>query len=261
MDPMSDTTITADPPTDEDAAKSAAIAKVQEAVAKVSQGDISYADLLALIAPPPPVPKAPANPPSPAVITDAQRAALARLTEVFGVCVPTERRALSVPEIRSLIDERLVLDEIEGMVKKRKEDGIRPAVFNHFDTLIDEAAAEKGEDYQLPPRDDKGYYITDEKLTVPDRETAFTRETRSGGVSLNPDTLRLLSSDPGLQAQLAEAGVTFTHDDYLAMTRPVRVLDEARVMIHLRKNPKLVAALQAATTTGPRTNSLQKRKA
>lgn len=251
-----DATIT-DEPTGE-------LARVQAALAKVSTGAISYTDLIKLIAPPPTMPVPPAEAPEVPAITDEQRAALDRVLEVFGVVVPDERRALTVPEIGSLVQERMTLDRIENLAKKRKE-GIRTTVCNHLDVQIEEEArraAEAGEPYEMPPRDEKGHYVADGKARAPGQPQQFSRETKSGGVSVDPEALRLLADEPNIHQSLLDAvGVDFTHDDYLAMTSPRRVLDENKVMLHLRTKPQLIHAIAAATTAAPRTASLCLRKA
>lgn len=262
MVPMS--TTTADPTETEAEAPSNELARVQAAIAKVSQGTISFTELLKLVAPPPTLPTPPAAPPEVPAITAAQREALDRVMDVFGVVVPDERRALTVPEIASLVQERMVLDSIATLATKRK-DGIRTTVCNHLDVQIEEEArraAEAGEPYEMPPRDEKGHYVRDGEARAPGEPQKFSRETKSGGIEVSAEKLKLLADDPNVhQALLDAVSVDFTHDDYLAMTRPVRVLDEAKVMIHLRDNPGLIHAIAAATTANPRTASLCMRKA
>lgn len=249
-----------------DEAMSASLARVASAVTKAASGEISYSDLLKLIAPEPTTAVVPAEAPKPAVITTEQRVALAKLTEVFGVVAPDSRRTLTVPEIASLVDERVILDEIATLVETRKTDGIREAVANHLDLLIDQEAAEaaqEGREYALPPKDVRGHYVREGRAVAPDKPKAFSRETRSGGVAMDPDVLRLLADDPSLRERVAEvlAGTgTYDHDDYLAMTRSTRVWDEAKVMMHLRTHPHLVHVLKLAITSHPRQASIYMRK-
>lgn len=241
-----------------------ALERVHTAIAKVTSGEtINFGDLLKLIAPEPVEPPPPAAPPAVPAITEAQRAALTKVVEVFGGVVPETRRTLTTPEVARLIEERLTLDEIENLAKKRKE-GIRTTVCNHLDVKVEEEAAEAraaGETVELPQRAADGHYIKAGKVGAPGQPQQFSRETRSGSVSVDPDLLRALADDPALQQALADAGVTFTHDDYLAMTRPVRVIDEARVMLHLRQHPSLVHALKLATKTGQPSAAVSMRKA
>lgn len=255
-------TTTAPTPTVEEADAAAALERVQQAIAKVASDSINFTDLLRLVAPTPVLPPPPAQAPPLPVITDEQRRALARVIEVFGVVVPDTRRTLAVPEVSALIEERLVLDEISELAEKRK-DGIRTAVCNHLDCKIEEEAETlraAGETAELPPRDGKGHYVKPGKVGAPGQPKQFSREVRSGAVSVDVDLLRALADDPALQEGLAEAGVDFTHEDYLAMTRPVRVLDEAKVMIALRSNPSLVHAIRLATKAAPATAAVSMRK-
>ncbi len=247
-----------DAPAADDAAKTQALAQVTTAIRKVNEGAISFADLLKLVAPPPPPEVAPAQPAPVPGITAEQRKALERVVEVFGKVVPTERRVLTVPEVGQLIEERMTLDAITDLAEKRKE-GIRTTVCNHLDLELEAEATKSGA--ELPHRDDKGHYVANGKARNPDQPKQFSRETRGSSPTLDPEALRLLADDAGLQAKLAEAGITFTHADYLAMTRPVRVVDEAQVMLHLRKNPHLVHAIKLATTSKPSTASVYLRKA
>lgn len=256
------TTAPIEAPTEDTAGQG--LERVQAAIAKVNEGGvISLNDLLKLVAPPAPIPPPPADPPLPAVITAEQRDALDRLMEVFGVVVPETRRALTTPEVAALVKERVVLDSIEELATKRK-DGIRTAVCNHLDVGIEETARtaqEAGEDFEMPSRDEKGHYVAPGKLRAPGEAKQFSREVRSGTVNVDPELLRKLADDPTVRAGLAEAGVTFTHDDYLAMTTPKRVLDEAKVMILLRSRPELLHAIRLATKAGPKTAAVCMRKA
>ncbi len=258
-------TTTAPTATAEETEAGAALERVQQAIAKITSGDsISYSDLLKLVAPAPVLPPPPAKAPPLPSITDEQRRALARVVEVFGVVVPDSRRTLTAPEVSSLIQERLVLDEIATLAADRK-DGIRTTVCNHLDCQIEEDAAtvvaEGGEEPEMPPRDDKGHYVKAGKAAAPGQPKQFSREVRSGAVTVDPELLRTLADDPTFQAELAAAGVSFTHADYLVMTRQVRVVDEAAVMIALRQKPGLVHALRLATKAAPATAAVSMRKA
>jgi hypothetical protein len=223
---------------------------VSAAVEKVESGTLTMAALLKALSPNPVEPAAPAKPPMAAVITDEERKALARVVEVFGKVVPTERRALQPTEVDALVEEKQVLDQIKKMAEKRLADGVRPAVFNHFDT---EAEAAEGFDPEDTLRDKDGYYVLDGEATgTGSTGMRFTRETREGAPTLDATALKALAEDPEFEG--------FDHKDYLSMTTQVRVLDESKVMLALKKNPRLVMAVAQATKPGSKTNSFNLRK-
>jgi hypothetical protein len=224
--------------------------RVAKATAALREGDIvKMADLVREVADPPPAPAAPAKVPMAAVITEAQQGALARLTEVFGSVVPTERRALTDEESTLLYEERVVVSSVEDLVAKRKA-AIRTTVANHLDCLFEAEADEAT--LEETPRDKDGHYITPQRVpAAPGFE--WCREP-TGGTS-NPIGL----SD--LQALVDDEDSPFTHQDLLAMTEPVRVVDENRFMLHLKKNPDLVAEIAKVGKIAPRSATVQPRKA
>src|SRR5690242_12450972 len=127
---MSDTDIThnaIEPTQDESVAK---------AIEKIQHGEISYTDLLKLVARPAPTAAPPAVVPVPKVINPVVRAALERLPEVYGKVVPTERRAIQPAEVTTLVEERDVLKTIENAVTERIAD-IRTTVLNHNDVTFE----------------------------------------------------------------------------------------------------------------------------
>lgn len=229
---------------------------VSTVVAKINSGEIDYKALLDALAPAAPEVPAPSKVPLPARITDDQRLALARLVGVFGQVTPAERRELQPVEVNALLDERRVLNTIEKMAAGRKDD-IRTVVLNHRDLVVEEAYDEEAR--AKVRRDKDGHYIVDGAVdgTGTDPEH-FKAESRQGTVSLDPSILEKLEGDPELEKLM---GRPFTHDDYLALTRPVRVTDEAKTMLALRKDPALVFALRAATKRGTPSIAVTPRKA
>lgn len=219
--------------------------------------DISYSDLISAIAPKPLALPAPAQAPLPAEITPKQKAALEKLPKVFGKVVPTERRALEPIEVGKLLDEREVLDEIATMAEKRKG-GIRTTICNHLDvTAENDGKVEHDEDGNIKNVlfDKDGHYLLGGEARAPKHEKMFRRELRSNSPTLSEGILKELADDPDIDF--------ISHRDFLDMTSQVRVLDENKVMLALRKNPKLLMAIARATTsaTTPQTGSLNIRKA
>jgi hypothetical protein len=85
-------------------------------------------------------------------------------------------------------------------------------------------------------------------------------EVKSGQVSLDPEALKALSESEEAKRE-ADPNYTpvFTHQDYLACTTQIRVLDEDKVLRAVKGNPEIAEALaQAATVQNP-SIALQKR--
>lgn len=180
--------------------------------------------------------------PSPVVLTPEQRYAIERLPAAVEAPVPAEKRTLTPGEVIELIEERACLDAVEEAIKRRKE-AIRTTVFNHLDLEVTDPDA---------PIDEHGHAIAPGSLTVPGLNKRFAREIRQGSPVLSADALELQVSD--------EDGSIFTRDDFLACTTQVRVVDEAKVLLHLRRNPSIVGAIKEATSVGRSTASLWVRK-
>ena len=136
----------------------------------LAQGSLS--DILKVVAPEVATLDIPATVPLPAVISTRARQALDRLPEVFGQCVPTERRTLEPVEVTALVEEKITLDELKKMAESRME-SIRTTVFNHLDIEV-------GDDEEVP-RDVRGHYVrAGEVRGAPGTEKRFTREVRGG---------------------------------------------------------------------------------
>ena len=223
---------------------------VTQAIEKINSGALSMSDLLKALAPNAVAEGKPSTPtPAAAVISEDERKALVKVVEVFGQVCPTEKRALLAPEVDALIEEKQCLDTVKKMAEKRLKDGIRTIVFNHFDTEV-----EAGEDFdaEQAERDKSGFLLTDgEAPGTGSTGKKFTREVREGAPTLDVDGLKALAEDPEFE--------DFTHKDFLAMTRQVRIVDENRVMEVLKKKPTLVTVIAQATKPGKKTVSLNLR--
>jgi hypothetical protein len=211
---------------------------------RINEGSVSLAELLRALEPAPPPPTPPASPPLPIAISPEQRAALDKLTEVFGVVVPTERRMLTPEEIAQVIEERETMDELKDLAEKRTA-SIRTIICNHLDV----EAERDGKADASTPRDAKGHYILTGSVRVPQAERQFKRELRATSPTLDERALLLL----------AEHG-EITHEDYLSMTTQTRVVDENKVMLALKRKPELLDAIAKATRPGSKTASLYLRK-
>lgn len=212
-------------------------AEVRTVIDKLPLGKVSYKDALAVVAQPPEKLPVPEKLPAPAVITDEQRAALQRLVEVFGGVVPTERRDLTIPEVTQLLVETRTLKAVEKLTKDRISD-IRTTMFNHFDVVAEKAKLVDDD----TPRTEEGHYPLAGEAKGDAQPTKFTREVRQGSVDVSESMLRELAED--------ESYPDFTHTDYLAVTVPVRMFNEHKFMLALKKKPKLLVAIQKAVTKG-----------
>jgi hypothetical protein len=206
--------------------------------AKIATGSITLAEVTRAIA----KPESPALPvavaPLPSKITVGQQKALTHLEEVYGVVQPEEVRALTDAEVVELMEERLTLDEVEKVATARKE-SIKTAVLNHIDTVVGDG-----------PRNKEGHVLTPTKVESVDHQKAFSWEVSNRGGSIDAASLKALEESGDL-----------SHDDYLALTDQVRVVNESKVMLALQKNPKLLDVLAKAVTGTSQVGSLYVRKA
>lgn len=218
-----------------------------KALAAVEGGAIAFGEFLRTVARRDPADTTPAvDLPKAVVVSAEQAAAIATLADVLATAVtPTERRTLTADEVVSLMGERAVLDAVAKVIDGRK-DAQKAAIFNHLDVELEAAGATGDAD-----RDAKGHYAVKGEVAVPEAGKKFARELRTGSPTLDADALAALVDDPSID---------FSHDDYLACTTQVRVLDEAKVLLHIRKRPEVVAALGRATKAGSVTASLNVRK-
>lgn len=223
---------------------------VRTAIQKVEEGSISLDELLTAITPADskPVP-APSRPPLPLKLTDEQQAALKKVTEVYCKVVPTERRELEPAEVAALVEEKSVLDQIKKMAEARHKD-IRAIIFNHMDV----EAERTGLADESTPREEKtGHYILEgEVYGTPDAPGGFKRTISNYAPSVSEAALKALADDPTVE--------DFTHDDYLAMTEQTRVLNENKMMLHLKKRPELISLLTKAITPGSKRISIRQVK-
>jgi hypothetical protein len=130
--------------------------------------------------------------------------------------------------------ERVMLDELGKFIDDRKA-AMKRAIYNHLDQTEPDPDA---------PRDKDGHLVKAGRVEVPALGLAFTRETKQ--------------SSPHLTAEALEE--VLSHEDYLECTTPVRVVDEAKVMLKVRKKPAIVAQLAQAVTAGEPTTAFNKRK-
>lgn len=175
----------------------------------------------------------PTNLPVPRRATPAQLEAVKRLPEVYAKVVPEEVRVMTSEEVAALADERNILKTVEKMVKTRVDD-IALTVHNHLDSEIPADEAEEITDFTKT-----GNYVKSGAIPIPGTDQKFDRTVSNPKPVLSPEKLAEVAQDDGFP--------DFTWDDYLSMTRQIRVVDEAKVMEAVRKNPALIKAIGEAS--------------
>lgn len=131
---------------------------------------------------------------------------------------------------------------------KRAQETIRTTFFNHLDVLAEQAGVATPDE---TPRDKAGHYLLAGEIVVEGKEFRMTREVTEPAVDLNAEDLKAL----------VELGA-LPHETFLALTTQVRVVDEAKVMEAVRKDPSLLKTLSHATrVTRAGSGSLNQRKA
>lgn len=189
------------------------------------------------VAPKPTSPEV-AKVPMPVAISDEERQALERLPEVIGAVVPTERRVLTDDEPDLLLSEREVLKVIEGLVKRRLSD-ISLTVLNHSSSEVDLGATDGVmlDQDGKPLLNKEGQVVRKVKVLPQDSsiKSCFSVETRGGTPTFDLAQFEKDCDDPEVE--------DLTHQDYLDNTTQVRVFDENKVMINLRKNPDLLDSI------------------
>jgi hypothetical protein len=178
-------------------------------------------------------------------VLDAVQTAIVQAASEVAPLTVTERRKLEQDEIDRLIAERDELDVLEKYIKARKA-AHRTMVFNHLDIEL-EAVGRPSE------ADSSGHYVEPGEV-VSTGGHRFTREIRSGAPVVTAEALEDLVAEGKVSEEV------FSHEDYLACTTQVRVLDEEKTLIHLRRRPEIVEALAVAAIPGKSTASLNRRK-
>ena len=159
-----------------------------------------------------------------------------------------ERRVMAQTELDALSAERDAIDVVIKYLETRKG-AMKPMVYNHFDSEIDATLETLGDDGVVPPVDDDGHYLTKVSVFAQGGARHFDRQLAEGGPSVTAERLK--------EAVGAVEG--FEHEDYLACTTAVRVLDEERTLIHMRSHPAVVQALAVAIKPGKTTSSFYHR--
>jgi hypothetical protein len=185
----------------------------------------------------------------PTKITPAVTEALKRLPEVFGEVNPVEPRLLTDVELVKITRERQTIDVLLAVLKKRKDDEIRDILACHLDLVEEQKYGatrvdvrdEDGTLLKERTRTDKnGHYAVKRALPVPDAGVEVERRVSQQSPSISG--ARLLEA--------YEAG-KISREDYLGLTRAVRVFDEDKARKQLSSMPlEAVRALREALEPG-----------
>lgn len=192
----------------------------------------------------------PAVPQTP-ILTDEDKAALAKLPQVFAGVLVDERRALTQDEVKALFVERETVKQVLTVLKGR-EDVINENVRTHVDVDQERAGVAVPKDVirsgkilvEATPRDASGHYIFASKgkptrVNVPGTNKAFSLEFRSGndgGVTIDANHL----------LDLLERN-EITRDQYLSLTSERRIFDEEKATKAIVKDPTLLEVITKVT--------------
>lgn len=180
-------------------------------------------------------------------ITAEDREALLALPLVFGSVVMENRRTLEPAEIAAVHKEREVLKRISALMEGRADnlgEYIRThvdvdAVKRHQAVLVDVTDEEGNVVKSATPRDKDGHLVLSapqKPVRVPiegtNQEFSLEYWAPRGQVTLDASELLRLYEDKEI-----------SREDYLSLTREVRVFDESKAQAACAKNPALLAVI------------------
>jgi hypothetical protein len=195
--------------------------------------------------------------PKPVELTEEVKDALVRLKDVFASVQPDTRRTLTDEEKTAVFEERQVLGVIADMISQRDE-SLKTIIRTHMDVDAEERgvavpkAVVRGGHVvvEATDRTSEGHYIlcskgNPERCPVPGTNKEWSREYRNGTISVDASPEALLD--------LLDEGA-ITREEYLAMTREVRVFDEAKALSNAANKPEvrdgILRAIKRMTRVG-----------
>lgn len=181
----------------------------------------------------------------PVPITEEQKAALAKVADVYGKVAPSSARLLTKDEAKALVEEREVVDIVLALLTTRKDKSIRETIANHLDRLAEKTL---GAD-EHSPKDRNGHYAIKQDEPV---EGTMSKMARSV-----TDPKATVSS--AMLADLHAAGV-LDRAEYLSVTsvpEVPRVFDEAKARKAIKANPALLSKIAQATTKPAPTTTIK----
>lgn len=206
-----------------------------------------------------PFPKVPA----PVALTDEVKGALARVADVFNSVEVAKRRALTPREITALYHEQETLRIIAKDLKARDE-AIKELVRTHQDVIAEADGSARPAPLRdesgnvamhATPRVSSGHYLLASPdvptlTSIPGTNKVYSNEYRAGTVSVNQKTLTALVSTGDI-----------TRQQYLALTREIRIFDEDKATTAIAKDPSLLAVIREISERTPPTVALNIRTA
>lgn len=165
------------------------------------------------------------KPPVPPKLTEAQKDALKRLPDVYGKTVVTAVRKLAPAQKAALVEEREVIDEVLGVLEKRKSESIREVLANHMDQILTD------EEKEGARHDKKGHVALKHEDPVEGTGKKIQRSVSGGKPRLTIEHVEALHRE-GL----------VDRKTYLALTKKPdlpRVLDEEGLHKAIQKDPAL----------------------
>jgi len=182
-------------------------------------------------------------------VTDTLKAALTRLPKVFARVSPTERRTLEQDELVRLTEEVLTIDAVTTQLGERRE-AIAETIRNHMDVAAEKTGGEDGL-ARIAEGKAKGHYLLGRKgepfeISVPGYRSGWQQRYVKGTSKIEGQRL----------AGLLRDGIITTRE-FNSCTRTVRVLDEDKLAVAIRKNPgRFLQILARITRKGAPSASL-----
>lgn len=203
-----------------------------EAIAAVLDGKISIEDVTPVV-------------PAVIAITEADQVALVAIVDQYGKVAPSTARLLSKAEQKAIVEERVTIDKILGLLKTRKDTSIRETLANH----LDRAAERDGKVKESTERDSRGHFCLKQDEPVADTSLKISRSVS--------EPKPVVSSAELFKAY--ESGA-LTREEYLAVTvvpDVSRVFDETKARKAMGKDPSLLFKLANATTQAAKTTTIK----
>lgn len=195
----------------------------------LARDDATLTEALGAVAPVPAAPVA-TTPLSrdPALPAEAEEAILGLpdILRDLRAYLPDEWRQLTETELHEIVVAYLELSTAHKSIDAARKN-LKAALFNHFDAR----ASLDGRIRTDTPRTAEGWAVLADATSgvVPGLDSKLVREVAGGKPTVTEESLRTAVATPG-------SGLT--HEDYKAMTRQTRVIDQDRVMEWIRDNPR-----------------------
>lgn len=187
--------------------------------------------------------------PSQVEVTDTLKARMRQLPSVFGKVRPSTRRELEPTELTALSDEVSVIDALTTILGERREQ-IGEAVRVHQDVHAERTGDASGAT-RIAEGKAQGHYLLAKPGKPHDTEVPGYKGTWQQRFVKGKSRI-----DEKLLTGLVRDGV-ITAAEYSKITRPVRVLDNDKLAVAIRRNPgRFLRILASITRKGAPSASL-----